>query len=453
MNIEDILQLEPFEKQIAALCRKQDGKDVTKWRAQYEGIHDILKRKIKIVGTGQNRREVPQAKEVLPFQKKITDTAVSFVFGEPVKLVLNTGEDSLAEAFKLIQDTWRQNKLDYINRQLMRTVCIESEAAELWYAVREKGRKTRVKVVLLSEATGNKIYPHLNEFGDMDAFTRRYELEDAYGRKHEHIDIYTADTIISGVRRQQWEIEEKPNLFGKIPVIYYCQDRPEWADVQSLIDRLEMLISKHADTNDYYGSPMIKLRGRLVAMPDKTEDGKMLQFSADENTQTGEIEYGDAEYLTWDHSPESIKLEVENLKEFIYSMTATPDISFNNIKGVGNVSGIALRFMFLDSLLKAKDKQEIYGTGLTRRINLLKAILSVVDVKQAANLEKLDISVEFGNPLPENIQDIIQTLALARPGEPIMSKETAVRYNPFVNDPIAEIALMKHEQGQTAALQ
>ena len=188
-------------------------------------------------------------------------------------------------------------------------------------------------------------------------------------------------------------------------------------------------------------------------MPDKTEDGKMLQFSADENTQTGEIEYGDAEYLTWDHSPESIKLEVENLKEFIYSMTATPDISFNNIKGVGNVSGIALRFMFLDSLLKAKDKQEIYGTGLTRRINLLKAILSVVDVKQAANLEKLDISVEFGNPLPENIQDIIQTLALARPGEPIMSKETAVRYNPFVNDPIAEIALMKHEQGQTAALQ
>jgi hypothetical protein len=51
------------------------------------------------------------------------------------------------------------------------------------------------------------------------------------------------------------------NTIGKIPVIYYHQHLTEWHDVQPLIDRLEIIISNLADTNDYSGSPIVVAYG------------------------------------------------------------------------------------------------------------------------------------------------------------------------------------------------
>lgn len=82
--------------------------------------------------------------------------------------------------------------------------------------------------------------------------------------------------------------------------------------------------------------------------------------------------------LSWDQAPDSIKTEYSTLKELIHTITQTPDISWDSVKGL-NVSGVALELMFMDAVLKVKDKEEIWIDYLTRRVNLLKAMLSVID--------------------------------------------------------------------------
>jgi len=448
MNIKEIFEKhgDDFSKLTTILCKDPVERDIEKYRKEYEGEHDILLRPVKIIGKGTSRKRIEQAKLVIRYQQKIVNMAVSFLFGDPAKLTLDNKEDKYQETFALIDDVWNKNKLDYFNKKLARRLFVETKVAELWYVIIDDNNIKHIKVALLCDKNGDKIYPHFNENGDMDAFTRRYKLEDIDGKKYDHVDIYTANNFIYGVKKgEAWQVEKKDNLYGKIPVIYYEQAEPEWASVQSEIDRIEMLISKFADTNDYFGSPIIKLKGKLVNPLEKGEIGKTLQFKGEKNTE-GKIEYGDADYLTWKYAPEATELEYKTLKDIIYSLTSTPDLSFNNIQGLTKTSGEALRFMFMDSILKAKDKEEIFGEALTRRINLLKAILSVTDVKSKQALEEMNISIKFGDVLPKSVTELVKALSTARGGDSIMSRDSAVRGNPLVEDSEEDIKRLEEEE-------
>ena len=455
MNIKDILEkyIDDFSKLTTILCKDETERDVEKYKKEYEGEHDILLRPVKTIGKGKTLKRIEQAKLVIRYQRKIVNMAVSFLFGDPAKLILDNKEDKYQEIFSLINDVWNKNKLEYFNKKLARRLFVETKVAELWYVTVDNDNVKHIKVALLCDENGDSIYAHFNENGDMDAFTRRYKLEDIDGKKYEHVDIYTADRYIKGTKKgETWQVDKKDNLYGKIPIIYYEQTEPEWASVQSEIDRIEMLISKSADTNDYFGSPTLKIKGKITNAPEKGEVGKILQFTGETNAE-GKIDYGDAKYLTWEHAPEAVKLEYETLKDIIYSLTSTPDLSFNNVQGLTKTSGEALKFLFMDSILKAKDKEEIFGGALTRRVNLLKAILSVTDVKSKQSLEELDISIKFGDVLPKSITETVKALSTARGGDVIMSKDSAVRQNPLVSDAEEDIQrLEKEEKGEVGKL-
>jgi len=447
MNIKDILEKhkDDFSKLVTTLCKDETERDVETYRKEYEGEHDILDRPVKLIGKGTSLKRIEQAKLVCRYQQKIVNMATSFLFGDPAKLILDNKEDKYQETFTLIDDVWNKNKLDYFNKKLARRLFVETKVAELWYVIIDDQNIKHTKVALLCNKNGDDIYSHFNENGDMDAFTRRYKLEDIDGKKYEHIDIYTANNFIYGIKKgETWQVEKKDNLYSKIPVIYYEQAEPEWASVQSEIDRIEMLISKSADTNDYFGSPTLKIKGKVVNAPEKGEVGKMLRFKGEIGADN-KTEYGDAEYLTWTHAPEATKLEYETLKDIIYSLTSTPDLSLNNVQGLTKTSGEALKFLFMDAILKAKDKEEIFGEALTRRINLLKAILSVTDVKSKQVLEEMNISIKFGDILPQSITETVKALSTARGGDLIMSRDEAVRQNPFVSDAEEDIARLKEE--------
>jgi len=446
MNIKDILEKhkDDFAKMTTVLCKDPVERDVELYEKQFTGEHDILLRPVKVVGSGTSTKRVEQAKLVVRYQEKIVNMAVSFLFGDPAKLTLDNKDDKYQETFALMNDVWNKNKLEYFNKKLARRLFVETKVAELWYVKIDINNIKHVKVALLCNENGDEIYPHFDSNGDMDAFTRRYKLEDIDEKTYEHVDIYTADKNYFGVKREKWEVEKKDNLIEKIPVIYYTQAEPEWEKVQTEIDRIEMLISKFADTNDYFGAPIIKIKGKLKTALEKGEIGKTLQFKG-EAGQEGKIEYGDAEYLTWTHAPEAVKLEYNTLKDIVYSQTSTPDLSFSNVKGLTQTSGEALKFLFMDAILKAKDKEEIFGEGLTRRVNLLKAILSITDVASAQSLEEMDVSIQFGDVLPQSITELVKALSTARGGDSIMSRDAAVRGNPLVDDAEEDIKRLEEE--------
>lgn len=57
-----------------------------------------------------------------------------------------------------------------------------------------------------------------------------------------------------------------------------------------------------------------------------------------------------------------MKLEIDTLLRMIYTITQTPDISFDTVKGIGAVSGVALKLLFMDAHLKVQDKTKCLQT-------------------------------------------------------------------------------------------
>ena len=70
--------------------------------------------------------------------------------------------------------------------------------------------------------------------------------------------------------------------------------------------------------------------------------------------------------------PDSVKLEINTRLSNIFKFTKTPDVSFDNIKGLNQVSGVMLKMLFMDAHIKVLEKEEIWDDFYERRFNLLK---------------------------------------------------------------------------------
>jgi len=471
MELIDITSgLSDFGKLHDAIKKTKGIFQYEKIKKQYDPkLHDVitdkLRRPDKKVPGKEGTKIVPATRLAIPLQKLIVGRAAAFLCGNPVELIANAEDDSIeADLLEVLKKTWDDNKLDYESKKIAKLMMSETEVAELWYAEEadenywkntpndKASVKTRLRMKILANKYGDSLFPVYNEMGDMIAFGRGYSLSTVAG-KEERFDLYTDEKIYCGVKKAGvWVYTEKNNPLvnefnkkGKIPIIYYSQESPEWSDVQEMIDRLEFLISKHSDTNDYFGSPTLLLETedeKNISWSEKGEDGKAAVLKGGAK----------ASYLTWENAPESVKLEYNNLRSLIMDMTDTPDLSFEQVKGLGSYSGIALKMLFLGAHMKASDKEEIFGKGIQRRINFLKAALAVVNTDFEAALQ-FSIKPRFKFFLPKNEVEEINTLLSAVSGEkPIMSQKTAIELNPLVEDTLAEEDRIKEERESSDAL-
>lgn len=218
--------------------------------------------------------------------------------------------------------------------------------------------------------------------------------------------------------------------------MYGSQPAVEWEDVQSLIDRLEKLLSNFADTNDYHASPKIFVKGKILGFARKGEAGAIIEAE----------DGAEASYLSWAQAPESVKLEIDTLLRMIYTITQTPDISFDSVKGIGAVSGIALQLLFMDAHLKVQDKMEVFDDYLTRRANIVLAYLGAANVKSKAAARRLIVSPRITPYIIEDETAKVNLLQGANGGKAVASQKTTVRRLGWAEDPEAELAEIQQEE-------
>ena len=420
--------------------------------ATHKVVTDKASRPDKTVTVTLNDEEVtknvPVARLPIPFQKLIVTRAAGFLCGNPIiydHAVLDQAQAAFFTVFKKVMD---DNKMDYRNIDLAYKMMSETECAEIWYSepVADKdpdywkgtpmeGAKFRLRVRVVSPSLGDSLYPVFDEYGDMIAFGRAYTIVSG-SDKVDHFDIYTKDWIYKAKSAgSAWEMVPEKNIVGKIPVVYYSQPQPEWQDVQPLIERLEVCVSNNADTNDYFGSPIIVAHGNVQGFSSKGETGKVLEISGGS---------GKVEYLTWDMASEAVKLEVELLIKTIYDMTSTPNISLSEMKDIGTFSGVALKMLFLSAIMKAATKEGVFGECVQRRLNYVKAALGKIK-SSIEPASKIVIKPKFKYFMPENVAEMITMLSEAVNVEPIMSQKTALTLNPLIQDPEAEYKQMEEE--------
>ena len=383
----------------------------------------------KVIDTGgesSNYKIEKVARIKLAIQKLIINRAVSFCFGNPVAYNATPENDNQQLVVKALNRILYDNKTNSLNRKIGRAIFGFKECAEVWYPVSTENAnygfasQYKLRCTLFSPELGDTLYPYWDETGDMVAFSREFSQKAGDGKAIDYFETYTDTEHWLWKRGENgFEVVEgypRPISIGKIPVIYGHQDHFETEDVDSLIDRLETLLSNFADTNDYHASPKIFVTGQINGWSKKGESGAVIE---------GE-EGSTMEYKSWANAPESVKLEIETLLRMIYTITQTPDISFDAVKGLGAISGIALKLLFMDAHLKVQDKKEIFDDYLQRRVNVIKAYIGQFNTTLESECEEMSIEPEITPYMLTSEIDELNYWMTANGNKPVISQEESV---------------------------
>lgn len=406
---------------------------------------DSAQKVIDTKGESVTTKTEKVARIAVALQKLIIKRAVSFLFGNPPKYNDSPNNDQEIAVDKALKRILYDVKSNSLNRIIASSMFGFKESAEYWYTVDADNNrygfpaKQKVRCAIFSPAFGDTLYPYFDQTGDMVAFSRAYSRKETGDVATDYFETWTDTEHWLWVNGSDgWKVVDgypKPVAIGKIPVVYGHQRHFETEDVDKLIDRLEKLLSNFADTNDYHAAPKIFVTGQINGWAKKGESGAVIE--GDEGATMN--------YVSWQSAPESVKLEIETLLKLIYTITQTPDISFDAVKGL-NVSGIALKLLFMDAHLKVQDKRIVFDEFLQRRVNILLAYIAQMNTSLATACESIEIEPEIIPYIITSDQDELNYWMTANGNQPVISQEESIALAGVSMNPAHTMEKIKNEQ-------
>lgn len=437
-----------------ALYLDYDQRAEMAWKEYDPTFHQIWHRPDK-----QRKGKPPfvVAKTPIPFQQLINEIALTFLFGTPMKFVQDSsGTDN---AFSLLMRFFKDTRFNTTIREAKRLAGAETECAKLYHVYIDEEGKKQVVVKVLAHSKGDRLRPLFDQYDRLVSFGHGYSLK-TEGRVVEHFDIYFPDVIYRCKRGSiGWDIKEMPNLINKIPVIYYSQNT-EWFGTQAAIERVEELGCRVSDTNDYVSDPTLLIttkegapnqnaslvnsapieRSIIDSLP--APDGK-------EQSNPGKLlllQGADARYLSVDTAVDLKKNEREDLEKNIMLMSMTPSFAPSDLLKGGALTGRALKRIMALGYMKRSKNMEIYDIAISREINLVKAIIgNVLDISMKAEMDKLEVSFDYGEPFQDDVSEKIQDIVTLKENG-LMSVQTALSQIDYVKDADSELDRIQKEK-------
>lgn len=370
----------------------------------------------------------------LPYQKRIVEIATMFQTAIPYKY---TAEDS--KLFAAFQEVIKANKMNFSDSKLCTEVKRYTQVAELWYTEEEQNEQygvpsqflLRHKILSPEKYT---LYPRFDDNNNLISFA----VESTTKEGKTVFQAFTAEFIYTFITENGVTTTEvKENIIGKIPVVLYQQDKPEWDSVQHLIEIAEEQRTYFSESNKKFGEPILMIAGRV--------EGK----TATNNTGGKVFEVtdgGNVQFVVPPNANENFDREMTMNRRDIHEFTHTPDLSDEFYAGKGNMlSGVGRKLAWLPAHLKVKDNEAIFIPALQRRINIILAFLSKMYLPFEKELKDIDITPII---TPFDIDDdteMIRTLTEANGGKPLISQREAMqRFG--ITDPEAQLQQIKDEE-------
>lgn len=449
MTIEDILALEDISKKIEYLKkgRKTKQPDTKENLAMWDiSKHEIMwnkkrypDRKVKVKdeetifdeATGKTHvidaqyEDEPVNRIAVPIEQDIINIQTAFTVGlEPaIDCTPEGSEQQLLDALKIVL---RKNKIKFQNKKVVRSYLSEQEVAEYWYKTKDDGfwdkvwkkikhtvvgkqSERKLKSVLWSPFRGDVLYPFFDDGGDMVAFSRMYKRKDIDDVEVECFTTITKEDVLHWEMNGTWKLIQEKSFkhgFSKLPVLYGYRSESYCKKIQPERERLENVLSSYADCMDLHFFPLLKLIGDIENATGKKRD-KVVQL-----TGNG----ADAQYLTWNQAPDTVKLEIEKMLSLAYDMTNTPRITMEDMKGIGKASGTMFRLLFMSAHMAVSNHEEDLGDFLQRRVNFLVSALGNVNSELYKASKTIDIETELTPYMIDDLDDKVSTAVAAVEG-------------------------------------
>lgn len=421
---------------VQSMMQNRDEEVIEAIEEYYPEMHKVNRRRDKV-----RKNKEPYLVEKLPRsrQKYINEVEMFFLLANPV--LWKNKDESSDNAFEAFNSFLQDTRFNANMRQAKRLAGAETESAKVYHIYKDNG-VPKVKVLVISRSKGYTLRPLFDQYENLIAFGYGYYLKEGEDTV-EHFDVETPEYIFRCKHAKMgWEVDMSGNPTGKINVIYYRQSKA-WDGMQPRIDREEHIDSKAADTNNYFADPKVKATADVIqSLADPTSVGEVIQMSGEGSN----IEYlAPPEYSSMKDS------EKKDLKESILFDTFTPDFSYENMKGLGTLSGEALRRALILGYIKRDNLKEVYDEMLDREKNLIIAIMAnVTHIGMREEVMRMNIEHQFAEPFMDDMESRWDSICkLYESG--LVSLETAITLLAITDAPQSEIEKIRKENESKAS--
>ena len=458
MDISEILLLDTIQAKVSAL--KEKSVCVPEWDKlliDYEPTkHEILEDKITRVDKVRKDNTVEPASRIsIGLEKLLTKRVNEFTFAIPVRRVYTNTENNdtrqqIARALELIFKYARIDS-ENIRRGLAYYACCE--ILTIWYTVDKEHTlygfpcKKKLKCQTFSPMDGTKLYPLFDEQGDLVAVSVEY-FRKVEKTEMQFFETYTAekhfkwanDTANGGWKELTVEGGEDIEI-QKIPAIYNYRPTPVYHGLTGLRKEIEYALSRNSDVIAYNSAPVLKVAGGIQGEERKGEERRIVRVTNG----------GDVSYVSWQQSIDAMKYHVETLLKLFFMQAQVPDISFENMKGLGDIGYDARMTLLMDAHLKIGDESGNWLEFLDREVNVVKAFLKSINVKWASEIDSVDVENVITPFVQNDRKGLIETLTAANGGKAVMSQLDSIRELGESNDPEATLKQIQEEDNASSA--
>lgn len=443
---------------------KKKSVDVPDWAVllnDYEPtLHNIVKDQVGRKDKQRKDGVVEKASRIyVGMEKLLCHRYNEYTFSLPVKRVYSNtdGNKTREEIARAIESIYKHARIDTVNLKRGLAYYAACEIFTIWYTVEKPNTlygfdsKYKLKCKTYSPMDGTKLYPLIDEMDDMLAMSFEYERKNGE-QTITFFETYTEDKHYLWKRDSAssdgWtEItathsEDGTTISGesieilKIPGAYLHRNAPVYHGLSYLREQIEYTLSRNSDVIAYNSAPVLKVVGNIIGEEEKGESRRAFRL------ENG----GDVSYVSWQQSVEALKYQIDMLIKLFFMQAQMPDVSFDNLKGLGSIGYDARQTLFTDAHLKIGDEAGAWIEFLERECNVIKAFLKKMNIKWEKEIDNVDIE-HIITPFVQNDEKYeIEKWMKANGDKPLVGYLESIRKAGLSEDPDAAYEEYTNEQ-------
>lgn len=431
-----------FLDELVSYHLKKEAPKYRKFQKLYEGKHRILNRPRK----DENK---PNNKICNDYFGQVIDTTLGYFLGNPVIMnytepkkedpSVKTTEADVGVDLAEIEDTQVQDALDKIlidndKDDLFMEWGKEAMIKGLSHLLVYQNEESKTKIMRLSPEDVILVYKN-SSTKELEYAIRLYAIdtEDTktttrYAEVYSatKIEIFSQSDTVTGRGRSTTTgftfVEEKPHIYGKIPVITMYNNEEIMSDlekIESLVNDYDKVLSDVSNEFEAFRHAYFLIKNMTMGNDSisKLKDEGILEVS----------DNGDAKFITKEMQTEALENHLNRLENNIYKFAQVPDLSDENF--AGNLSGVAIRFKLFGLETKCIIKERKMEKAIRNLLRVLSAPISVLTGKEA---DPINLKVEFTRNVPNNIAEIVDAVVKL---DGKVDKETLLSLLPFIDNP------------------
>lgn len=398
-------------------------------------------------------------------EKLLVNRINQFTFAIPVKRKYNTpSNDTQSTIITAIEKIYDAAHIDSMNFKRGVAYYAACEMFTIWYTVKRDNTiygfpcKYKLKCKTYSPMDGVRLYPIIDEYDDMVAMSFEYDKVVSDIETITIFETFTADRHYVWKKDNQgntWEestaqvmddgtIESGEEIIiNKIPGVYLWRPRPVYFGLRNIRHELEYNVSRNSNVIAYNAAPIVKVKGGIVGKEKKGESNRIWRVEND----------GDISYVSWNQSQDAVRNQTDTLLKLYWMLSQMPDISFDNMKGLGNIGYDARQTMLTDARLKINEEAGAWKECFEREFNVIKAFLKQMNNAWANEIDNITCEHVITPYVPQDESNDISIRMKANGGMPVESQLESIIKLGQSKDAKATLEQIREQQAASALAQ